>query len=281
MKKQIKDFPNYYIYDDGTVINITNGKVLNGSIGENGYKYFRLANQGRKKMFYAHRLVAENFIENTENLPVVNHKDGNKLNNNIENLEWVSYSDNAKHFHQEIKKDSKNKKTEYYTEDLNGEIWIAAKNNSNYLVSNYGRIRHKIKNNLLRPVETSGYYKVRLSQNSQTEDWLVHKLVFMSFYNEENDNNYCIDHIDGNKHNNHLDNLRKITFSENVKNAYYIQKTNSNIKPINQYDLNGVFLATFPSSREAGRQLNLDSSSITKCCKGRVKTVGGFIFHYA
>ena len=228
MKKQIKDFPNYYIYDDGTVINITNGKMLNGSIGENGYRYFRLANLGKKKMFYAHRLVAE-----------------------------------------------------YYIEDLNNEIWVEAKNNPNYLVSNCGRIRHKVKNNLLRPVETSGYYKVRLSQNGHTEDWLVHKLVFMSFYNEENDNNYCIDHIDGNKHNNCLDNLRKITFSENVKNAYYTQKTNSNIKPVNQYNLNGMLLATFPSSREAGRQLNLDSSSITKCCKGKVKTVGGFIFHYA
>jgi hypothetical protein len=54
-------------------------------------------------MFYAHRLVAEYFINNPNLLPVVNHIDGNKLNNNIYNLEWVNYSDNAKHFHNVIK----------------------------------------------------------------------------------------------------------------------------------------------------------------------------------
>jgi hypothetical protein len=41
-------------------------------------------------MFYAHRLVAEAFIPNPNNLEIINHKDGNKLNNNIDNLEWVS-----------------------------------------------------------------------------------------------------------------------------------------------------------------------------------------------
>jgi len=54
-------------------------------------------------MFYAHRLVAEHFINNPNLLPVVNHIDGNKLNNNIYNLEWASYSDNMKHFHNAIK----------------------------------------------------------------------------------------------------------------------------------------------------------------------------------
>ena len=282
MRKKLKDYDNYYIYDNGDILNMNSNKILGGSIGENGYKYYRLSKNNKKKMFYAHRLVAEYFIDNINNLPVVNHKDGNKLNNNVENLEWVSYSDNAEHFHQKIKNNKKNKKTQKYCGDLDGEIWVEAIENSNYKVSNFGRVRNITNNNILSPSDTSGYYKVRLSKNGQIKDWLVHKLVFCSFNKEKNiPYQYVIDHIDGNKHNNNLINLRKITLSENVQKAYYEQKLNSNITPVSQYSLNNEFITTFPSSREAARQLNLDSSSIIKCCKGKLKTTGGFIFHYA
>lgn len=282
MKKEILNYENYLIYDDGNVFNKNTNKMLSGSIGENGYKYYRLSKNGKKQMFYAHRLVAETFIDNVDNLPIVNHKDGNKLNNNIDNLEWVSYSDNIKHFHKEIKKEKSNRKQEKYISDLENEIWVESIGSKNYMVSNLGRIRNIKTNNILHPVETCGYYKVRLSENGKTTDWLVHKLIFLSFNkNISLENGFCIDHIDGNKHNNNINNLRKITISENVQNAYYQQKTNSNIKPVSQFDKENNLIATFPSSREAGRQLNLDSSSITKCCKGKLKTVGGYIFKYA
>lgn len=281
MRKKIKDYDNYYIYDNGDVLNINTNKLLSGSIGENGYKYYRLSKNNKKQMFYAHRLVAEHFIENSNNLPVVNHIDGNKLNNIVSNLEWVSYSDNTKHFHEELKT-KKNQKTKKYDGDLENEIWIETISNSNYKVSNQGRVWNIVNDNILSPSNTCGYYKVRLSKNGKTEDWLIHKLVYCSF-NKEQDipQDFIIDHIDGNKHNNYLNNLRKISLSENVKKAYYEQKLNSNIKPVSQYDLNNNFIATYPSCREAGRQLNLDSSSITKCCKGKLKTTGHFIFHYA
>ena len=120
-QEDIKDYLNYYIYDNGDVLNINTNKILSGSVGENGYKYFRLSQGGKKKMFYCHRLVAEAFIPNSKNLPVVNHKDGNKLNNNVENLEWVTYNENTEHFHKEIKKNTLNRKTEYYKEDLPNE----------------------------------------------------------------------------------------------------------------------------------------------------------------
>lgn len=99
MKKLIDGYTNYYIYDNGDVLNATTNKILKGSIGENGYKYYRLSKDNQKTMHYAHRLVADMFLDNPNNLPVVNHKDGNKLNNNINNLEWVSYSENIEHAH--------------------------------------------------------------------------------------------------------------------------------------------------------------------------------------
>lgn len=97
MRKQINGYNNYYIYDNGDVLNISTNKILKGSIGENGYKYYRLSKDNNKTMFYAHRLVAEHFLENPNSLPVVNHKDGNKLNNKAENLEWVTRSENDLH----------------------------------------------------------------------------------------------------------------------------------------------------------------------------------------
>lgn len=56
--------------------------------------------KGKAKKMTLHRLLAEAFVPNPHELPCVNHKDGNKLNNAIDNLEWCSYSDNLKHAYQ-------------------------------------------------------------------------------------------------------------------------------------------------------------------------------------
>lgn len=218
MKKQIKDYLNYYIDEQGNVYNDLSNNILKGSIGENGYKYYRLSKNNKKKMFYAHRLVAEYFLPNPDNLPVVNHKDGNKLNNDVNNLEWVSYSENSLHWHQTLKTKG-HRPMEYYTEDLPGEIW---KRYKNYLVSSCGRVRHGIKNNLLKPSIACGYYKVRLSNNGLVEDCFIHKLVWKLFADYDMpESNSVIDHIDGNKLNNNINNLRKISMSENVQFSLY------------------------------------------------------------
>ena len=91
---------------------------------------------------------------------------------------------------------------------------------------------------------------------------------------------YVIDHIDANKLNNKLSNLRLITLSENVNNALYVQKTNSSCKEVEQLTLDGKHINNFKSCSEAARQLNLDSSTISKVCRGINKTHGGFKFRY-
>jgi hypothetical protein len=63
----------------------------------NGYKLFGTRFQGKKKNFYIHRVVAQLFIVNSSNLPEVNHKDGNKANNRVDNLEWVNRQQNRTH----------------------------------------------------------------------------------------------------------------------------------------------------------------------------------------
>lgn len=72
-------------------------RVLHPDIAPNGYYRVTLAKNGKKTQKYLHRLLAEYFIPNPDNLPQVNHKDGNKLNCSLDNLEWVSVQDNVIH----------------------------------------------------------------------------------------------------------------------------------------------------------------------------------------
>lgn len=275
MMKQIYNYDNYMIDENGNIFNKTTNKYLKGSIGENGYKYYRLSQDNHKKMYYAHRLVAEHFLNNPNNFPVVNHIDGNKLNNNINNLEWVTYSENTKHW-----KDNSNgirRQTEYYKEDLPNEIW---KEFENYYISSLGRIRHKEKNNLLKPSIACGYYKVRLSNNGLVKDYMIHQLVYQIFKGNYDKSKYVIDHIDGNKLNNDINNLRLLTNSENANVALYETKTNTSAKKVAQYTKDGEFIKEFASARLAAKELNLDSSTISKVCRGQNKTHGGFVFKY-
>lgn len=62
-----------------------------------GYEHTQLTKNGVMRQVAIHRIVAETFIPNPENKKCVNHKDGNKLNNNVSNLEWASYRDNNNH----------------------------------------------------------------------------------------------------------------------------------------------------------------------------------------
>ena len=71
-------------------------KVLAAYI-RNGYSYVKLYKKGERKEWASHRLVAVSFMSNKKNKPVVNHLDGDRLNNKLSNLEWATFSENSKH----------------------------------------------------------------------------------------------------------------------------------------------------------------------------------------
>lgn len=94
----ISGFPYHYVSDTGKVYKYMRN-FLEEVIGEikQGYHYVGISYNNNYKKFRVHRLVAEYFVENPYNKPTVNHKDGNKLNNDYRNLEWVTISENTKH----------------------------------------------------------------------------------------------------------------------------------------------------------------------------------------
>lgn len=88
---------DYDITMDGQVINKHTGKALKLQPNGKGYLRFGLHTENGRRMFFVHRIVAEMYIPNPENKPQVNHIDGNKQNNNVNNLEWVTNIENRKH----------------------------------------------------------------------------------------------------------------------------------------------------------------------------------------
>lgn len=98
MKVAIKGYEGKYsITPEGKVYSDVNNIELKQSIGTTGYYRVNLNNKDGGKTFKVHRLVAIHFIENPNNYNIVNHKDGNKLNNNVDNLEWCDYTHNNRH----------------------------------------------------------------------------------------------------------------------------------------------------------------------------------------
>jgi hypothetical protein len=81
------------------VTNVLKEKYLKPGLSSNKYMTVILSDGTKRKTFLLHRLIADSFIENDENKPYINHKDGNKLNNNVSNLEWCTASENGKHAH--------------------------------------------------------------------------------------------------------------------------------------------------------------------------------------
>lgn len=99
MKEEYKILEEYYPYsisNYGNIVNLISNKTLKREVLKKGYLRVKLSYKINKK-FLLHRLVALIFLPNPNNLPQVNHKDGNKQNNCVNNLEWCSNDYNRLH----------------------------------------------------------------------------------------------------------------------------------------------------------------------------------------
>ena len=98
MQKPVKGFEELYLVsDNGEVFSTKNNIVLKPNILRSGYCQYSLYKNGKRHLLLGHRIVAEAFIPNPNNYPIINHKDECKTNNNVENLEWCTHSYNLKY----------------------------------------------------------------------------------------------------------------------------------------------------------------------------------------
>ena len=171
------------------------------------------------------------------------------------------------------------------------EIWKDIPNYKGYQVSNLGRVKSlpKKTNNqfsnkeiILKPIrQKTGYYNVNISGKI----FGIHRLVALTFIDNLN-NLPQVNHKDGNKSNNCVDNLEWCTASQNIKHAYKIglkKATNNHLKKkINQYDLNNNFIKEWESTKEIEKILKISHSAISMCCKKKkhYNTAGGYIWRY-
>ena len=95
--KKIRNHDRYEVSSYGRVRNSYTGKLLKPGVHKQGYLLVWLCENGTRYAKSVHRLVAEAFIQNPNNKPQVNHKNGDKTDNNVKNLEWVTGSENTIH----------------------------------------------------------------------------------------------------------------------------------------------------------------------------------------
>ena len=126
--KDIKNYEGIYqVTENGDVWSVKRNRFLKPYKNQLGYLRVVLSKKGKVKKYSVHRLVAEAFIDNQNNYHCVNHKDENKLNNNVDNLEWCTIRYNNCYNDGQIKR-ARFKRKKVYQYDLNGNLikeWIS------------------------------------------------------------------------------------------------------------------------------------------------------------
>ena len=161
-----------------------------------------------------------------------------------------------------------------------------------YKVSNYGRVLGVKRNKILKPGVDKGYFVVILYKEGVRKCVRVHRLVAAAFIPNPQ-NLPQVNHKDEDKKNNFVcvnpngsvnaakSNLEYCTNKYNInfgtRNKKVAEKQS---KPIVQYDLEGNFIKSWPSAKAVKRDLGISRADICKCCKGKVKTAGGYTWRY-
>lgn len=254
----------FYITENGQLFREDTGNWYK-PFENGGYLSYHLKWKNKTYPRRAHRLVAEAYLPNPENKPFVHHKDHNRLNNNVDNLEWTTIQENN-----EDKKSRVNQSSVTLNIDLNKEEWKQYLDTEFY-VSNMGRVKNIRTGNYLKGnIRENGYLRVGLRHNGKLQSFNVHNLVWLVWKGKQE---HVIDHINGDKLDNRLCNLQDITQSENELKANHGQK------PIyNTLEKDGEIIKIFQSQRRAAIYYNINSGSINSALHNGWRAGGYYWF---
>lgn len=341
--KQLEGYSRYEISDTGLVKNLKTGKFILGSISQ-GYVCVTLyPDEGKQKAQRLHRVVAKLFCPNDNNVVIVNHLDGNPLNNNASNLEWTTARKNTQHAAAlgklsggktnsksvrriclqtgEIKEytsiTNAQEDTEtithsaivnvcsgrhqtvggYKWEYINPEIPIDINSvdgkeilgYTNYLITSEGKIYNKRSKRFLHPsTNQAGYLIIDLHGDeyddtkdhtiysrkrfSKRKKFRVHRLVAEYFIPNPTPE-LCVEvnHKNRIRTDNRVENLEWVTGAQNLQHAHN--------KAIEQYTLDKVFVKSYTSLTEAGKETGINVKIISAGLR-RGFTAGKFRWKY-
>ncbi len=267
-----KDVPGFDLYQactDGRIRNKETGNILS-STDVHGYCQVCLYKDGIQNGIYAHCVIAKTWLPNPENKKTVNHKNLNKKDNHIENLEWATSSEQNSH-----KAYGKYHRAPHTVQsNYEDEEWKDA-SIEGYKVSNYGRIKNRQDIILQHNPDTKLKYiefGVYIDEEARTKGRLyVHREVAQAFLGDLSGK--VVNHKDGNRHNNHLSNIEITTQSENVKHAYDTGLNNNRVGIKLIRDDNSVEI--FPSIKAAAVATGFKPESIGYASKYNTK-LGGY-----
>lgn len=217
------------------------GQIIKSHLTHRGYCAVGVTKHNRHKNFSVHRLVARAFIPNPENKPEVNHIDGNKQNNRVDNLEWNTSSENLKHAYNNKLKTctKKHREVAKYQCKKNFSKKILQYNLNGEFLKEWDSI-----------TEASNFYNIPISGISQCCQGITksaHKYIWR--YKTPN---------------------FPLKISNYTKQYRYV--------PVLQYNLQYVFIKEYKSLTDASQKTNINISYISDCIRGKRKTAGGYMW---